>query len=380
MKKILVAVIASLGFFSAHGQEGELPRMAIRNLRALGMGGAAVAIPAEDNILFFNPALLRALKYNRFNLVDLSLRLNQGVLDQLSFYRNHQDQFDNFDSLSEAEKNALYAEALAEAQKLGIFTVEGPLPVHFLTPRFGAGAFSAGNVSYEIFEGATGLPLVDMRFRGDLQAMAAYAHTLAMGPRGSAGDLHLGVTAKYLRRYITRKTKTLSGFSSGEELHVYRGNSFGLDLGAFYVLNRHWQFGGAIYDVIATKFQWNLAGATPDNPAPPDKINPSLRVGTAFRPGVRLGKWFYNVAFGLDVDQPFDGNITFFKKIYTGVEANFTPVFSVRGGFAQGYPTLGLGMRLYLIRADYAFYGEELGKYAGQLVSWNHALRFQLGF
>ncbi|MGH7493360.1 MAG: conjugal transfer protein TraF [bacterium] len=354
--------------------------MVIRNLRAMGMGGAAVAIPAEDNILFYNPALLRALKYNRINLVDLSLRLNQEVLDQLNFYKDHQDQLDDFDNLSDAEKNALYADALAEAQKLGIFTVEGPLPVHFLTPRFGAGAFSAGNVSYEIFEGAAGLPLVDMRFRGEVQVMGAYAHTLSLGPRGSAGDLHLGVTAKYLRRYFTRKTKTLSGLSSNEDLHVFRGNNLGFDLGVFYVLNRRWQFGGTIYDVVTTKFKWNTAGATPDNPVPSSKINPSLRLGTAFRPGVRLGKWFYNIAVGFDVDQPFDSKITFFKKVYTGVEANFTPVFSVRGGIAQGYPTFGLGMRLYVMRADYAFYGEELGKYAGQIVSWNHALRLQLGF
>ncbi len=380
MKKLFLLLAFSFGILPAQAQDSELPRMALRNLRALGMGGAAVAIPAEDNILFNNPALLRALKYNRVNLIDLSLRLNQGVLDQINFYRDHKDQIDNIDNLSDAEKNALYADAVAEAQKLGIVTIEGPLPVHFLTPRFGAGAFSAGNVSYEIFEGATGLPLVDVRLRGDLQAMAAYAHTLSLGPRGSAGDLHLGVTAKYLRRYLTRKTKTLSGFSSNEDLHVYRGNSFGLDLGAFYVLNRNWQFGGALYDVVTTKFKWNTAGATPDNPVPPNKINPSLRVGAAFRPGIRLGKWFYNVAAGFDVEQPFDNNITFFKKIYTGVEANVTPVFSVRGGFAQGYPTFGLGMRLYVIRADYAFYGEELGKYASQLVSWNHAVRIQLGF
>ncbi len=380
MRKTILVLVFGLGVLSAQAQESELPRMAIRNLRALGMGGAAVAIPAEDNILFYNPALLRALKYNRVNLVDLSLRLNQGVLDQINFYRDHRDQINNLDNLSEAEKNALYADALAEAQKLGIFTIEGPLPVHFLTPHFGAGAFSAGNVSYEIFEGAAGLPLVDMRFRGDVQVMAAYAHTLSLGPRGSAGDLHLGVTGKYLRRYLTRKTKTLSGFSSNEDLHLYRGNNFGLDLGAFYILNRRWQFGAAMYDVVATKFSWNTAGATPDNPPPPNKMNPSLRLGAAFRPGIRLGKWLYNLALGFDVDQPFDSNITFFKKVYTGVEANLTPVFSARAGFAQGYPTLGLGMRLYVIRADYAFYGEELGIYAGQWVSWNHALRLQLGF
>ncbi len=354
--------------------------MQVHNLRSLGMGGAAVAVPSEDNILFYNPALLRSLKYNRINLIDVTLRINSSVIDQYNFYRHHQDEINDIESLSNQQLQNLYATALDEAQKIGIITVNGPLSAHVLTPNAGAGVFTEGNVSYEIFEGATGLPLVDARIRGDLQLMAAFAQTVSAGPRGPAGDWYFGITGKYLRRYLASKTKTLAGFSSNEDLHFYRASNFGIDAGAFYVLNRHWQFGAAIYDLLSTKFNWGTAGATADNPVPPDKINPSMRLGTAFRPGVRLGRWIHNIVFAFDIDQPFDQNLTFFNKIHFGSAANITSSLSLRSGFSQGYPTFGVGLWLYLIRIDYAFYGEEMGKYAGETVNWNHAVRFQLGF
>ncbi|MCI0696097.1 conjugal transfer protein TraF [candidate division KSB1 bacterium] len=380
MKKLLLLALGVFGCVSAFGQDHEFPRLQVRNLRSLGMGGAAVAVPAEDNILFYNPALLRSLRYNRINLLDVTLRINNSVIDQYNFYRHHQDEIDAIESLSNEQLTNLYATALAEAQKLGLITVNGPVSAHVLTPRAGAGVFTEGTVSYEIFEGAAGLPVVDARVRGDVQVMAALAHTISAGRRGPAGDWHLGMTGKYLRRYLARKTKTLSGFSGNEDLHFYRAGNFGIDAGAFYVLNRRWQFGAAVYDLLSTTFDWNIARATADNPVPPDKINPSMRLGTAFRPGVRLGKWLYNIVFAFDIDQPFDQNLTFLKKIHFGSAANITPTLSVRGGFSQGYPTFSLGLWFYLIRLDYAFYGEEMGVYAGETVNWNHAVRFQLGF
>jgi hypothetical protein len=380
LKKLLLLALGVFGCVSAFGQDHEFPRLQVRNLRSLGMGGAAVAIPSEDNILFYNPALLRCMRYNRINLIDVNLRINNSVIDQYNFYRHHQDEINAIESLSDVQLTNLYSTALAEARKLGLITVNGPLSAHVLTPYAGAGVFTEGTVSYEIFEGAAGLPLVDARIRGDVQVMAAFAHTISAGPRGPAGDWHFGITGKYLRRYISRKTKTLSGFSNNEDFHLYRASNFGIDAGAFYGLNRHWQFGAAIYDLLSTRFNWGTARATADNPVPPDKIDPSMRLGMAFRPGVRLNKWLYNIVFAFDLNQPFDQNLTFFKKIHFGSAANITPTLSVRGGFSQGYPTFSLGLWFYLIRLDYAFYGEEMGVYAGETVNWNHAVRFQLGF
>ncbi|NUM74781.1 conjugal transfer protein TraF [candidate division KSB1 bacterium] len=362
------------------GRAQDFSRMTVRNVRSLGMGGAAVAVAGEDNIFFYNPALLTTLRYPRFNVVDVSVRLNTNALDQYQFYRDHREEFNNIARLNNTELNDLYRQALDAAQQQAIINVEGPAPIHFLSRHFGAGIFSAGNAAYEMFEGATGIPIIDTRLRGDIQMMASLAHTFAAGPRGRAGDFSVGVTGKYLNRWITRKSKTISGFTNNESLYFYRGRSFSFDLGAFYTLNRRLQFGAAVYDIFSTSFSWNAKGATLDNPVPPAKISTSYRLGMVYRPGIRLQKWFYNFALALDFDEPFTGGNSFFKTVYMGGEFNLTPLLMVRGGFSQGYPALGAGLNLYVLRADYAFYGEEMGKFAGQLASWNHALRVQVGF
>jgi hypothetical protein len=72
---------------------------------------------------------------------------------------------------------------------------------------------------------------------------------------------------------------------------------------------------------------------------------------------------------------------TFWKKLHLGAEVRLS-VFSLRGGFNSGYPTFGLGARIpYLgLRADYAFWGDELGRYAGQMPSWNHQISLALSW
>jgi len=357
-----------------------MPRMVVYNVRALGMGGAAVAVAGEDNVFFFNPALLTTLRYARFNLVDLSLRVNTHALNQYRFYQDHRDQLNNISRLSTDELNGLYREALDAAQRQAIVGVEGPVPIHFLSRHLGLGVFSAGQATYEIFAGATGIPLLDARLQGDMQVMALLAHTFSAGPRGRAGDLSIGVSGKYLKRWLTRKTKNISGFSNNESLHFYRGQSIGVDVGAFYTLNRRLHFGATLYDLFATPFKWNVKGATLDNPVPADKISPSYRLGMVYRPGIKFKKLFYNLTLALDFDEPFTGDDTFFKTVHLGTEAQLTPLLAARAGFNQGYPALGVGLNLYVIRADYAFYGEEMGKFAGQTAAWNHAVRVQVGF
>ncbi len=379
MRNLLRSTVLAVLCWVAHSSAQELPRMVVYNVRALGMGGAAVAVAGEDNVFFFNPALLTTLRYPRFNLVDLNLRLNTNALAQYHFYQDHRDQLSNINRLSAEELNNLYREALSATQQQAFVGVEGPLP-HVLSRRVGLGLFSGGQVRYEIFEGAIGIPLVDVRLQGDMQVMALLAHTFSAGPRGRAGDISIGISGKYLKRWVTRKTKNISGFSNNENLHFYRGQSIGVDVGAFYTLNRRLHFGATIYDLFATPFKWNVKGATLDNPVPPDKISPSYRLGMVYRPGIKFKKLFYNLTLALDFDEPFTGDDTFFKTVHLGSEAQLTPLLAVRAGFNQGYPTLGLGLNLYVIRADYAFYGEEMGKFAGQTAAWNHAVHVQVGF
>jgi len=115
-----------------------------------------------------------------------------------------------------------------------------------------------------------------------------------------------------------------------------------------------------------------------------------VNVGAAWRPQnfyywknkfVPLNRHF---VFAMDVDDLTNTNEklvgqTFFKKVHVGGEYQ-TKMLSLRGGFNSGYPSFGVGLNLWLVKLDYAFYGDELGMYAGQIVEWNHMISASIGF
>jgi len=62
-----------------------------------------------------------------------------------------------------------------------------------------------------------------------------------------------------------------------------------------------------------------------------------------------------------------------------GIEFSW-PVLDVRGGFHQGYYSLGAGFDLWLMRVDAATYGVELGAYPGQLEDRRYMMQVTFEF
>ena len=76
-----------------------------------------------------------------------------------------------------------------------------------------------------------------------------------------------------------------------------------------------------------------------------------------------------------DLAEPFDGDVTFFKKVHLGAEASlFKPWLKARVGLSQGYPSAGLGLWMF----SYAYYAEEEGRHAGQIQDHRHVISFGL--
>jgi hypothetical protein len=50
----------------------------------------------------------------------------------------------------------------------------------------------------------------------------------------------------------------------------------------------------------------------------------------------------------------------------------------IRGGFREGYYTLGAGVNLGLFRVDAATYGVELGDYPGQIEDRRYVVQFSM--
>jgi hypothetical protein len=361
----------------ATGVEAGTPGLSILSPRALGMGGAAVAVRGMEDPFFINPALLHFNTASRLTLFDTRLGFNDNMRQIYRFYRNNKEDIDNIDQLSDARRNELYSEALRYALEPARLLVQGPLPVSYVRPNFGIGFFSQAIVDAEIFQGAAGIPIVDFAFRGDTQLMASFSGgTDELLP----GRLAAGISVKYLNRWVSSKVKSLAGFGGDEEFDVYRASSFGVDLGAAYQATPRLLVGAAWYDLFSSELKWTLKNGTGENPPADERIEPRFRIGAAYYPPLGLGFLLKDVVVAFDINEPFDGDVTFFKKLHFGASASVTPVVKIRAGLNQGYPTLGGGLDLAVVRLDYVFYGEELGQYAGQIPRWNHLLRVQIAF
>jgi hypothetical protein len=86
----------------------------------------------------------------------------------------------------------------------------------------------------------------------------------------------------------------------------------------------------------------------------------------------------------VDITHHFEQDNDWAKRINLGLELNVDlPVlrwFKFRGGIHQGYWTYGLGFDTNFIQANFAYYKEELGAYAGQKGDPRYALEFIISF
>ena len=71
---------------------------------------------------------------------------------------------------------------------------------------------------------------------------------------------------------------------------------------------------------------------------------------------------------------------SFGKRVNIGAEVVFFERLFLRTGLHQGYWTAGIGMNIWILRINYAYYTEELGAYAGQFADKRHVLEVVLGW
>jgi hypothetical protein len=210
------------------------------------------------------------------------------------------------------------------------------------------------------------------------------------------GKISVGTTLKYINRArIAEYNKSVLEFENFSP-QVQLGKGFGFDLGTMYQPTDRWNVGLQITDVGGTSLKFDAVNAEKegqlDRASFTGMIPTQWNVGAAYIPS-KIVYWpgksintLDRLVFAADVrdfastdERLFDA--TFWKKLHMGAEFRYGPV-SLRGGFNSGYPSFGAGVRIpYLgLKADYAYWGEELGRYAGQIPSWNHQVTLALSW
>lgn len=362
----------------------------------LGMGGAGVALPNQDQVFFYNPAGLPSVaqKRVRYSFLGLQAELSKSAITTLQFT---QDRLvpaltDGLDQLSDEDLKALYRDALTTFRKEGLGVQAVPvLPAFVLRlsarTALGFGVFGDAKAEVNLMDGGAGIPVVIAQTQGDATALVGLGSALPSG-------LSLGGTVKYTQRFMSVKNKPLDGFDVDESFYLLKTQGFTLDLGFVWKVPSlsNLQVGGAAYDVLGRGMTFkpeNIQALTEAPEREAEKTqnlaqanlrprNPSYRFGLGYQ--IKLTKWL-RMQLAADYAHAYHPLQvqSFPAHLYLGSSLQVGKTVFLRGGFSQGYPSMGASLDLGGLRISYAYYGVEAGRFPGQSARFFHTAEFILG-
>jgi len=273
--------------------------------RALGMGGAAVALAADATAGFWNPAGLARIDYPQIVLM-------------------HNEQFG---SLLNHDYGAV-AIPFGPSTSLALSVIR--LGIDDIADTRAAGIDAAGNLTYDLAQFSRVDPSRVTFFNAaDWAFLFSYA-------RRVSPEFSYGANLKYLRR----------------DLGENSANGIGVDIGIWYSPLEDLFLGASVQDVTTTFLAWD----TGTN----ELITPTVKLGGAYQV-VALGGRFVPA---LDVDVRFENRKSLSMihvgpvgaDIHAGLEYQFKDLLFLRGGYSDVKQlTLGAGLRFPKLAVDYSF-------------------------
>jgi len=386
MKRGIIIISFVLFLFSiAHSQESTIRQYPYlyKSPRAMGMGGAYVAIGGRTDTLFYNPAGLSTMPEKNWevNLLGISAEVGKNVMD---FVKDMGDAFDTGDLDGDGDEgddqlravNDVLAKYRGKNLHLGIADWSS------LGRNQGSWAFAVG--------GGGTLRLDAMTHQGfgpegflEINADATGGGLLGFSFR-LMEDLYGGVGIKALHREslvhsftareLVEKQDSLEDYIT-EELRK-SGDAVGFDVGLIYKFAQDFflkpRVGLSVMNIGDLKF--GDAG----------KIPMTVNLGVAINPDIPV---FDSLVVGLDYVDLFNNyeeDKDIGKRLRLGGELYLIDrkllSLGLRAGLYQGYPTFGADLRLLLFTVSYVTYAEEVGAYAGQDEDRRHLVFLNIGW
>lgn len=372
----------------------------IRGIRPAAMGGAFTAVADDQNAYFYNPAGLTQISKWQLTVFDLPVIISDDSFDLYEWVNDNTDQLKDFDKQSNDVQVKLMNDITDRISRFRVHVSGSILNPNFISSpvglannlklTWGVGLFDVYDAKVKLNSGLL-VPTVDLLGTVDVVGSVPLAFKFEKTPFDLPGSLSLAGTLKIIQRgRLDEKRKSVLEFSEFKPA-VQRGRGIGLDFGSLYSLSEQWNFGLMVADIFGTPIQYDKVVSNGiEKPETTDIINPKVNVGVAYRPqnfyywpgkSIPLNKHFVFAMDVTDITNPEEKLVgeTLFKKVHLGGEYK-TKMLSVRGGFNSGYPSFGAGLDLWILNLDYAFYGEELGMYAGQIAEWNHMVSAAIRF
>ncbi len=338
--------------------------LAIDSLRQLGVGGVGIAKPTGFEALLSNPAALAEAK-SGINLSGLRLEANNKTLA---------DQQKLLDLIA-AKTTSARLDKIADMVPL---TVGGKVMLDpslaMIGPGFGLGVFALGDVFVTAKNPV--VPVVAISGKFDLAPVVALARPVTLFGQ----DLLVGASLRYIVR-----TRVMDP-STGDPVEERHASDFLDTTSGFKVdttslagisgdLGLLMAFGDAHLGMVLYNVGTPLSGTTSSGNAVKETLPMFVGVG-----------WVQPVDLPVLGKMDLAGDLKLkhsdlYKDVFLGVEkALFGGGVTLQAGLRQGYPTVGIGLQIFIVHFQYVYYTEELGAKIGDNPQSYHGLEINLAF
>lgn len=380
-------LIFSFSAFADEGVHTSIHRH-YQSPRALGIGGAFVAIADDYNALFYNPAGLARLEENQVNL-----SLEGGVsVDQLQkFFADVSKASETEDAnLKFTQINSVLQSAYGKqfSFRFGLF--------HGIWARPGF-AFGVLPVDFtmDVKVHNQAAPAINLRAFAD--STIAFGFGDHIKTEALFGRLSWGVTTKFINRgYANKQANALTLVTDSsifDKDDLRWGYTFDFDFGILYspVVPSDGLFsvfhkvrptvGLVVRNLVDSGFGQSLPGQNAGPVNAPEKLNRVLDLGLKFE----LPQfWIFGWRMAADVQDIGHPSFTFRKGFHVGAEFDWTVSSWWRGqyriGAHQGYPTLGASFLFSVLKLDLLTYGEDYGSFSNPKENRMYMIKTNLDF
>jgi hypothetical protein len=152
--------------------------------------------------------------------------------------------------------------------------------------------------------------------------------------------------------FLSYGAKITSSFSAGINLKLIRqilaaneSSGWGIDIGTMYQLFQGFKLGLNLQDVTRTKLKWNSATNHED------VIPFSLEFGAAYTQEIASIKSAFTLSFSIDTK--------YNTETHYGLEWWLAGTLAMRAGLNDGRLSVGAGLRMSAFQVDYAFIGHD---------------------
>lgn len=320
-----------------------------RPLRSLGMGGAYIAYAKPTDAPMVNPAILGFSSEIGWEMVNVSAGING-----LDIYNTAK----NFKQISSpTDYNQYFGKR---------FWVDAAGKTSLVLPNFGITAYDEFKTDFYLQNPA--YPKFNMNFINDYGAVMAGAFNI--GPLSS-----FGLAVKRINRWGGSQQIGLGIIAAGSGSQIIdqfqnKGVGYGADAAWMTKFPGTFEPRFAIVwqDLGDTSFTKTSGAQAPDK----IKNNLSLAGGAVLDlPGLDLSTSF-------EVRHILNSEYSFGQKIHMGGELSL-PFIDLRAGISEGYPAYGIGLNVFFIDFDAAYYFTEVGAYPGQTPQNRIQLGLSLG-